>query len=130
MRDYSASPNACAAQEFELVFKNQYQIPRAIAGSLRQLSTSLPALAASSVTETPIPRTSLPWSAAPRCVSPRRRAVNRALRKAYGIGLCSVEELGSRSSFVEPTNGNAPHCRLPGMVPESARPAFAIGSAS
>ena len=37
------------------------------------------------------------------------RAVNRALRKAYGIGLCSVEELGSRSSFVEPTNGNAPH---------------------
>jgi hypothetical protein len=37
------------------------------------------------------------------------RAVNRALRKAYGIGLCSVEELGSRPSFVEPTNGNAPH---------------------
>jgi len=28
------------------------------------------------------------------------RAVNRALRKAYGIGLCSVEELGSlRGSF-------------------------------
>jgi hypothetical protein len=26
------------------------------------------------------------------------RAVNRALRKAYGIGLCSVEELGSPSS--------------------------------
>jgi len=26
------------------------------------------------------------------------RAVNRALRKAYGIGLCSVEELGSSSS--------------------------------
>src|ERR1017187_10021392 len=37
------------------------------------------------------------------------RAVNRALRKAYGIGLCSVEELGSRSTFVAPTNGNAPH---------------------
>ena len=44
------------------------------------------------------------------------RAVNRALRKAYGIGLCSVEELGSFSSPVEParskqngsrsTNGN------------------------
>jgi len=31
------------------------------------------------------------------------RAVNRALRKAYGIGLCSVEELGSFSSPVEPT---------------------------
>ena len=26
------------------------------------------------------------------------RAVNRALRKAYGIGLCSVEELGSFSA--------------------------------
>jgi len=26
------------------------------------------------------------------------RAVNRALRKAYGVGLCSVEELGSSSS--------------------------------
>ena len=25
------------------------------------------------------------------------RAVNRALRKAYGIGICSVEELGSRA---------------------------------
>jgi hypothetical protein len=37
------------------------------------------------------------------------RAVNRALRKAYGIGLCSVEELGSRPTFVAPTNGKAPH---------------------
>jgi hypothetical protein len=43
------------------------------------------------------------------------RAVNRALRKAYGIGLCSVEELGwaprsnSSPSFDQPktsTNGN------------------------
>jgi len=30
------------------------------------------------------------------------RAVNRALRKAYGIGLCSVEELGSLPSSVAP----------------------------
>ena len=30
------------------------------------------------------------------------RAVNRALRKAYGIGLCSVEELGSQPSSVAP----------------------------
>ena len=46
------------------------------------------------------------------------RAVNRALRKAYGIGLCSVEELGwaprsnvSRSSDQRkaPTNGNNGH---------------------
>jgi hypothetical protein len=31
------------------------------------------------------------------------RAVNRALRKAYGIGLCSVEELGSQPFSSEPT---------------------------
>jgi len=30
------------------------------------------------------------------------RAVNRALRKAYGIGLCSVEEIGSFPSALEP----------------------------
>ena len=34
------------------------------------------------------------------------RAVNRALRKAYGIGLCSVEELGYLSSRTEPLAGN------------------------
>jgi hypothetical protein len=44
------------------------------------------------------------------------RAVNRALRKAYGIGLCSVEELGSLNSSpgpareqkepIKPPNGN------------------------
>jgi hypothetical protein len=46
------------------------------------------------------------------------RAVNRALRKAYGIGLCSVEELGwsprsSNSSSSDqrktPANGNSGH---------------------
>jgi len=31
------------------------------------------------------------------------RAVNRALRKAYGIGLCSVEEIGTFPSPVEPS---------------------------
>jgi hypothetical protein len=36
------------------------------------------------------------------------RAVNRALRKAYGIGLCSVEELGSFSASQKPLGG-APH---------------------
>jgi hypothetical protein len=35
------------------------------------------------------------------------RAVNRALRKAYGIGLCSVEELGSFSAPQKPFA--APH---------------------
>jgi hypothetical protein len=45
------------------------------------------------------------------------RAVNRALRKAYGIGICSAEEIGSldrqsepapnrRSSLNRPANGN------------------------
>jgi hypothetical protein len=33
------------------------------------------------------------------------RAVNRALRKAYGIGLCSVEELGCFSSRLERSSG-------------------------
>jgi hypothetical protein len=30
------------------------------------------------------------------------RAVNRALRKAYGIGLCSIEEIGSTAARSEP----------------------------
>ncbi len=44
------------------------------------------------------------------------RAVNRALRKAYGIGICSVEEIGSSAGqpasrpeskkLPQPTNGN------------------------
>lgn len=34
------------------------------------------------------------------------RAVNRALRKAYGIGLCSVEEIGSSTATFAPPNGN------------------------
>jgi hypothetical protein len=33
------------------------------------------------------------------------RAVNRALRKAYGIGICSVEEIGS---FAEPQSSREP----------------------
>jgi hypothetical protein len=39
------------------------------------------------------------------------RAVNRALRKAYGIGLCSVEELGwsSKLSGSEISMGSGPH---------------------
>ena len=34
------------------------------------------------------------------------RAVNRALRKAYGIGLCSVEELGWAAKTTEPAQTN------------------------
>jgi hypothetical protein len=46
------------------------------------------------------------------------RAVNRALRKAYGIGICSVEEIGIGPSAVEKfpprnaiDNGNGPKVR-------------------
>jgi hypothetical protein len=38
------------------------------------------------------------------------RAVNRALRKAYGIGICSVEEIGS---FAEPTHSSREAKKLP-----------------
>ncbi len=42
------------------------------------------------------------------------RAVNRALRKAYGIGICSVEEIGTFPNPVEKfppqsANGNGNH---------------------
>jgi hypothetical protein len=47
------------------------------------------------------------------------RAVNRALRKAYGIGICSVEEIGSldrqsepagdSKKLPQPSNGNGNH---------------------
>jgi hypothetical protein len=48
------------------------------------------------------------------------RAVNRALRKAYGIGLCSVEELGSFSA-------SAP---APPLYPKQAAPVFGNGNGS
>ena len=38
------------------------------------------------------------------------RAVNRALRKAYGIGICSVEEIGS---FAEPPQSSRDAKKLP-----------------
>src|SRR6202050_5828678 len=50
------------------------------------------------------------------------RAVNRALRRAYGIGLCSVEELGSQPASIPPlpdgkafgqSNGNGSANRQP-----------------
>ena len=47
------------------------------------------------------------------------RAVNRALRKAYGIGLCSVEELGSFAAPVDskpenPFTSHSPNKKGPG----------------
>jgi hypothetical protein len=41
------------------------------------------------------------------------RAVNRALRKAYGIGICSVEEISS-------SNGRAESSRDPKKAPQPA----------
>ena len=43
------------------------------------------------------------------------RAVNRALRKVYGIGICSVEEIGS---FAEPAQSH-------GLSPQSANGNYA-----
>src|SRR6266700_2118890 len=39
------------------------------------------------------------------------RAVNRALRKAYGIGLCSVEELGWLTGSSAPAKGHEPSAK-------------------
>jgi hypothetical protein len=44
------------------------------------------------------------------------RAVNRALRKAYGIGLCSVEEVGSFPAPPKPTSKIAKAPTLPAPV--------------
>ncbi len=52
----------------------------------------------SSAMATQILRTFLLRCEALSCAIAETRAVNRALRKAYGIGLCSVEELGAFSS--------------------------------
>jgi len=41
------------------------------------------------------------------------RAVNRALRKAYGIGICSVEELGS---FAESQQSSCEATKLPSQA--------------
>ena len=54
------------------------------------------------------------------------RAVNRALRKAYGIGLCSVEEIGSLSGPIEARNsiGLKPkeHSKNNGDLPGNGQP--------
>src|SRR5258708_4507072 len=50
------------------------------------------------------------------------RAVNRALRKAYGIGLCSVEELGSSSSNSGPTRNHQESSRESNNGSNSGQP--------
>jgi hypothetical protein len=46
------------------------------------------------------------------------RAVNRALRKAYGIVICSVEEIGSITALASPTEASP---RIRNLPPESAK---------
>jgi hypothetical protein len=50
------------------------------------------------------------------------RAVNRALRKAYGIGLCSVEEIGSFSGPIEAENGIQNRSKNNGDLPGNGQP--------
>jgi hypothetical protein len=52
------------------------------------------------------------------------RAVNRALRKAYGIGICSVEEIGTSPGMGEKipprnANGNGNGAEPPLLQPQS-----------
>ena len=60
------------------------------------------------------------------------RAVNRALRKAYGIGLCSVEELGSFSAPQKPFVAAPPSkdSRRIATAQATASPDCGISSAS
>ena len=57
------------------------------------------------------------------------RAVNRALRKAYGIGICSVEEIGS---FAEPPQSSRESKKLPPQPVNgnNGGPKFAIAFAN
>jgi hypothetical protein len=50
------------------------------------------------------------------------RAVNRALRKAYGIGLCSVEELGALANSRGPASDHAPSTNNSGNGPSNGHP--------
>ena len=50
------------------------------------------------------------------------RAVNRALRKAYGIGLCSVEELGSSSRNPGPGADREPSAKQASNGPNNGQP--------
>jgi hypothetical protein len=60
------------------------------------------------------------------------RAVNRALRKAYGIGICSVEEIGSFAEFLHrPERGRSSHLSRPMERTEATvAPMYVTASAS
>src|SRR2546427_4633397 len=69
MPDFYVSPPAIAVPEYECCGCGNCAIRRLTDGSSEQPSTSQPALAASSATETPIPPTFQPWSTEPKCGS-------------------------------------------------------------
>jgi len=54
------------------------------------------------------------------------RAVNRALRKAYGIGICSVEEIGSLPTLSEKLPAQSTHGN--GNNGSNADPAFKVSN--
>ncbi len=60
------------------------------------------------------------------------RAVNRALRKAYGIGICSVEEIGSFAEPLRPPGSrrSSRPSRSMERTETTADPRFATASAS
>ena len=57
------------------------------------------------------------------------RAVNRALRKAYGIGLCSVEEFGSKDPDAPHGERNDPIATHSSPATFAARAAIGIAIA-
>ena len=57
------------------------------------------------------------------------RAVNRALRKAYGIGICSVEEIGSFAEPTQPSSGVEEAAARNRPTGTTAAPRFATDSA-
>jgi hypothetical protein len=98
-------------------------------GCSRQRSTRLHVRKASSATVTPIPRMSLPWSAALRCASPRREPSTAPCARP----MASVCVPSKNSVPVHPSSRPRTEMLpilLPGMAPGSAKPASAIGSAS
>ena len=69
------------------------------------------------------------WSDGAEMRVAETRAVNRALRKAYGIGICSVEEIGSFAEAGQPSRSRRSfHRNLP--TETTAAPKSAIASAS
>jgi hypothetical protein len=110
MQDWSGSLNAAIVLEFiPILFWNQ-AIRRHPAGYLKPRSSSPERVKGSSATVMPIPRMSLPWSAAPRCGWQRPGRSPGPCARAYGIGICSVEEIGS---FTQPATSARESKKIP-----------------